>query len=148
MIFRIEGASKPLILYDGVEMAQVMADPTTEMVERLEPGDTVPNGCDTWWSVYLHQREGGAECIADLPDEASASSLAYAMDRVLLAAYTHPDSLAVLKLAAPPNADHRWFLVSHPPYRHSNTWTARVDTPKHGGETMSSIEPIFEVSIP
>ena len=38
--------------------------------------DVCEEGQETFWSVYLHQKEGGVNCIADLPTKEMAYKLA------------------------------------------------------------------------
>ncbi len=66
-------------LYDGVEVDPVALvgrdQQGREILERCEPGD--PNiYC---WSVYLHLKEGGVECISDHANEAAAGFIAHAL---------------------------------------------------------------------
>lgn len=74
--------------YDGVEMApcRIVNDPGPEFnpntsVERIE------NPCDydkiAFWSVYLHMKTGGVECVADFKTETEANELYELLERQL-----------------------------------------------------------------
>jgi hypothetical protein len=63
-------------LYDAVEMNPVRGSDE----EGYEPCDD--NDPDiVMWSVYLHLKEGGVECVADCPDEDTATFIAGALER-------------------------------------------------------------------
>lgn len=54
--------------WDEIEIEPVRCSPQG----NCEPTD---EGNEDFWSVYLHQKEGGVACIADLPTKELAISL-------------------------------------------------------------------------
>lgn len=71
-------------LYDGTEVHPIIEWP--DETPGAAPGDTIAEPCDgegfppSYWSVYLHCKEGGVECIADCPDEETANFIALCID--------------------------------------------------------------------
>ena len=55
--------------WDGVEVHPVIDE--NGICSICEAGE------ESFWSVYLHQIEGGVECIADLPTEELAYQFAF-----------------------------------------------------------------------
>lgn len=70
-----------LELYDAVEVQPVRR----ELLHGLEYFETTkPDAPNVHcWSVYLHLREGGVECVADCPDQATAALVANALENQL-----------------------------------------------------------------
>ncbi len=59
--------------WNGIEVHPCKEYPDgkgASFVEQCEPEEA------DFWSVYLHLKAGGLECVADLPTEALANSLA------------------------------------------------------------------------
>jgi len=61
--------SLPLSCYDNVEMAGCIEDKERGFTERVDD-DREPH----FWSVYLHLKEGGCECIADFAEMRDAEA--------------------------------------------------------------------------
>jgi hypothetical protein len=64
-------------LYDKVEVHAVtrMVYGDEECFETCDPEEVTPY-C---WSVYLHLKCGGVECVADCPNEGTAELIAQAL---------------------------------------------------------------------
>lgn len=71
---------RDMSLYDATEITPCAIDfydpddPKKQSVEPCEPEDA------DMWSVYLHLKEGGVECIADCATEEDAIFVAQAID--------------------------------------------------------------------
>lgn len=67
---------KDLTLYDAVEMNPVRREGENglEMCEETDPDIAM-------WSVYLHLKEGGVECVADCAAKDDALLVACALER-------------------------------------------------------------------
>lgn len=62
--------------YDAVEIAGCIE--TLEYIERVDD-DREPQ----FWSVYLHLKEGGCECVADVNTQKQAQELAEVLEYAL-----------------------------------------------------------------
>ncbi len=85
---QLVGASQDFTFYDGVEVhpCAVWIDPQdgSENVVTLdgEPDDPAP----AFWSVYLHCRTGGVECVCDCPTPEAAERMRSALDYLVAVA--------------------------------------------------------------
>ena len=61
--------------FDAVEVHPVCED-AERVCEGVEEGDP----STSFWSVYLHRRGGGVECIADCPSREIAFAIAAALE--------------------------------------------------------------------
>lgn len=78
MHYLLNGTETPLGAFDAVEV-----HPMNDSDEPAVSGDAV-----SYWSVALHYRNGGCECVADLPTKESAEALARALGVCLAAVET------------------------------------------------------------
>jgi hypothetical protein len=71
-------AMKDKLVFIPEEAQTAWDDVEIQPVSEDEQGncDVCNEGEETFWSVYLHQVEGGVKCIADLPTKALAEQLA------------------------------------------------------------------------
>ena len=64
--------------YDAVEVQPIVDDPISKTCEPT----TNPTEAD-FWSVYLHTPDAGAVCVADLPNEHEANTLASKLETLI-----------------------------------------------------------------
>lgn len=79
-------------LFDGVEMApcQIIKSDYGEDVERIE--DLKDYDKIAFWSVYMHFKNGGVDCVADFKTEAEAEDLYLLLERQLEIFQAHTEA--------------------------------------------------------
>ena len=68
MRYLLNGSELPLDAFDAVEIHAID-----------ECDDHTSDECAAYWAVALHLKEGGIECVADLPSRALAEQMAEAL---------------------------------------------------------------------
>lgn len=73
MHYLLNGTELPLGAFDAVEVHAID-----------ECDDHTSDECAAYWTVALHLKTGGIECIADLPSRALAEALAITLNQILM----------------------------------------------------------------